>query len=113
MEHSVYFPPPLLLLHISQNRLSYIPEAIGMLTGLRKLNLRRNRLENLPDGLFRLHSLEELHVGQNALVCQDCMRTDVGYSTPCQAHNSISECVQLFKSAAHNLLACQRRCASY
>ncbi|CAN0523513.1 unnamed protein product, partial [Scytosiphon promiscuus] len=51
-----------------QNQISYIPESIGMVPRLRKLNLTGNRVKTLPDGICRLHSLEELRLAHNSLV---------------------------------------------
>lgn len=51
-----------------QNRLSYLPETIGLASGLRKLNLRGNALRNLPNGFCLLYALEALDVAQNNLV---------------------------------------------
>lgn len=51
-----------------QNCLSYLPETIGLATGIRKLNLRGNALRNLPTGFCLLHALETLDIAQNSLV---------------------------------------------
>jgi len=52
----------------AKNRLSYLPETIGLATGLRKLNLRGNVLQSVPDGICLLHALEVLDIAQNCLV---------------------------------------------
>eukprot|EP00903_Cladosiphon_okamuranus_P005338 g5336.t1 len=52
---------------VSQNRLSYLPETIGLATGLRKLNLRGNAVRALPKGVFLLHALEALDISKNTL----------------------------------------------
>lgn len=59
-------------LPVRQNRLSYIPETIALLTSLRKLKLKGNQLQDVPDGVCRLHALEELDLSQNALVSIAC-----------------------------------------
>lgn len=59
-------------LPVRQNRLSYIPETIALLTSLRKLKLKGNQLQEVPDGVCRLHALEELDLSKNALASIAC-----------------------------------------
>ncbi|CAM9338449.1 unnamed protein product [Ectocarpus sp. 8 AP-2014] len=51
----------------SKNRISYLPETIGLATGLRKLNLQGNCLRDIPNGLCLLQVLETLDLAQNML----------------------------------------------
>ncbi|CAN0440991.1 unnamed protein product [Ectocarpus sp. 13 AM-2016] len=51
-----------------QNRISYLPETIGLATGLRTLNLQGNCLRDIPNGLCLLQILETLDLAQNMLV---------------------------------------------
>ncbi|CAN0418699.1 unnamed protein product, partial [Ectocarpus sp. 13 AM-2016] len=50
------------------NRISYLPETIGLATGLRTLNLQGNCLRDIPNGLCLLQILETLDLAQNMLV---------------------------------------------
>ncbi|CAM9765969.1 unnamed protein product, partial [Scytosiphon promiscuus] len=54
-------------LDLSENCICYLPETIGLATGLRKLNLSDNRLRRVPDGLGLLDALEVLDITRNLL----------------------------------------------
>jgi Leucine-rich repeat (LRR) protein len=49
------------------NRLTALPDEIGMLKRLRKLDLQGNQLASLPETLSGLRSLAELNLRNNAL----------------------------------------------
>lgn len=55
-------------LQLADLHLTSVPEEIGLLTGLKKIDLSRNRLTSLPEDLFQnLGALEELLVFENHL----------------------------------------------
>jgi hypothetical protein len=47
-------------LHLRNNRLTTLPDAIGSLVELRQLDLRGNPIAHLPDSLLELPRLEKL-----------------------------------------------------
>lgn len=55
-------------LSVSFNLLHALPDDIGLLRRLRRLELRGNRLQWLPDGMGQLTALEVLVVAENAMV---------------------------------------------
>lgn len=54
-------------LHASGNRLTALPPEIGKLSKLRVLDVRRNRLTRLPDELAKLKALEVLRASVNQI----------------------------------------------
>lgn len=54
-------------LHLSDLRLSSLPDCIGELTHLKRLDVSRNALSDLPESIGRLHNLEFLNVSRNQL----------------------------------------------
>jgi Leucine-rich repeat (LRR) protein len=56
------------MLSVSNNLLTALPDTIGNLTTLKKLDLCRNRLTTLTDTIGRLTSLRELYASHNQLM---------------------------------------------
>ena len=54
-------------LDLSKNQLRALPESVGWLTQLQTLDLSYNQLTSLPDSLGQLTQLQELNVGYNLL----------------------------------------------
>ena len=53
-------------LHLSSHSLVGIPETIGKLQGLEKLDLENNRIRSLPETIGKLQKLEKLNLRNNA-----------------------------------------------
>lgn len=52
----------LVKLDVSFNPITYLPDSIVLMTGLKILNCSQSRLKELPENIGRLHNLKELHV---------------------------------------------------
>lgn len=66
--------PKLIVLDLSNNRLSSIPESIGALRNLEFLYLQNNRIETLPESLFKMTKLKRLNLKGNSLRPEDKQR---------------------------------------
>lgn len=53
------------ILDLHSNKLSKLPEDIGLLTALQILNLQDNKLKNLPDSVQHMKCLQVLNIGGN------------------------------------------------
>jgi Leucine-rich repeat (LRR) protein len=57
----------LTILNLSCNKLSMLPDSIGLATALTNINLDKNRLDSLPDTWTSLHSIEACSIKKNIL----------------------------------------------
>jgi len=53
------------MLYLHNNQLAGLPDAIGQLTGLKRLSLNNNQLTALPESIVALTNLEELDLCNN------------------------------------------------
>lgn len=64
-------------LQLHDNALTTVPEEIGQLTQLTRLNLSRNKLTQLPCEFYRLRELKQLNLSHNQLTEIDVDITDM------------------------------------
>src|SRR5665647_343915 len=77
----VTFHQQIVILNLSYSNLTTLPDSIGQLTLLQKLDVSGNQLTTLPDSIGQLTQLRELNVSHNQLTS---LPDSIGYLTQLQ-----------------------------